>query len=63
MKNVGQGRDGPEIEIELRLRGDVAAGLINAANGRGMRPIDLLASVIETVCTEDLFTAVVDEDS
>lgn len=61
MKFIGESRSGPVIEIELGLRGSVAAALINEANARNVRPIDLLADVIENVCTDNLFSAVVDE--
>lgn len=61
MKNIGKRRDGPELEVELTMRGDIASALINAAMARKMRPIDLLADIIETVCKDDLFAAVVDE--
>jgi hypothetical protein len=60
MKNIGKRRNGPEIELALTLRGDVAAALINASMVRKVKPIDLLADVIEAVCADDLFAAVVD---
>lgn len=61
MKNVGKRRDGPELELNLMLRGDVAAALVNAAMARGRRPIDVLADVIEAGCADDLFTAMLDD--
>jgi hypothetical protein len=61
MKNIGKRRDGPEFDVELTLRGSVASALINAAFARNMRPIDLLANVIEMVCQDDMFNAVLDD--
>jgi hypothetical protein len=60
MQNIGKRRDGPEIEIALILRGSVASALLNAALARKVKLIDLLADVIEAVCEENLFAAVVD---
>jgi hypothetical protein len=61
VKNIGKRRDGPELEVHLILRGTVAAKLLSAAIQRNCKPVDLLADVIETVCNDDLFDAVIDE--
>lgn len=51
----------PIIDIELQLRGPVAAKLEAAAKVRGRPPGDLLADVIEVVIEDDLFEAVLDD--
>lgn len=65
MNKIGGGRraDGPALEAHFLLRGNVAAGLINAALIRGVRPIDLLSKAVEAICTENLFDAVLDDRS
>lgn len=60
MKNIGKNNSGPVIEINLLLRGQVAAALLSAAIARKVPAIDLLADVIETICAENLFDAVID---
>ena len=49
-----------EIDIELQLRGPLAARLASAAFERRVKPAELLADIIETVLTDDLIAAVVD---
>ena len=63
MKTLGGGRraDGPEITLSLRLRGDCAASLINAALARKAKPADLLADTIESLCRDQLFDAILDD--
>lgn len=61
MKNIGKRRDGPEIEITLTLRGEVAAALINAALARRARPVDILADTLEAICRDQLFDAILDD--
>lgn len=51
----------PIIDIELQLRGPVAAKLEAAAKARRRPPAELLSDVIETVITDNLFDAVLDD--
>jgi hypothetical protein len=60
MRNIGDKRGGPVIEIELRLTGKIAANLITEALARNVKPIDLLADIIEHCCRDKLFDAVID---
>lgn len=57
---IGKRRDGPEIDIKLELRGDLARALINAAKARKIDASELLADIIEMVLTDDLIAAVCD---
>ncbi len=57
---VGPQTDGPKLMINLTLRGNAAAALINAAMARQQRPVDLLADAIEAICRDNLFAAVID---
>ena len=59
-RNIGKRLDGPELDVELTLRGAIAAALINAAVERGLRPVVLLANIIEHVIADNLISAVVD---
>lgn len=57
---IGKRLDGPEVEVNLSLRGSLACALINAAAARHVDASVLLADIIETVLTDDLIAAVVD---
>lgn len=47
------------IDVDLQLRGRLAAKLQSEAKKRGVKPGDLLADVIELVITDNLFEAVI----
>lgn len=49
-----------ELYMEISLRGDLADKVLRHARRLGVRPIDLVADVIDRVFLEDLVDAVVD---
>lgn len=50
----------PVIDIELQLRGQLAAALVAEAKRRNRPPAELLSDLIEIVIGDDLFDAVPD---
>lgn len=50
----------PNIRLDIELSGALASRLIAEADRRSLRPIDVMADVIETVIKDDLFAAVLD---
>lgn len=59
-KRKAQGR-GPEIDIELTLRGPLAATLRLHAARRRRKPVDVLADILEAVLGDDIVDAVLDD--
>ncbi len=51
----------PIIDIEMQLRGSLAAKLEAAAKVRRRSPAELLADVVEVVISDNLFDAVLDD--
>lgn len=49
------------IDMELQLRGELSATLLKEAQSRGVKPIDLMADIINTVLRENLVKAVLDD--
>lgn len=50
-----------EIDIELTLKGPLAAVLIRHAGKRNRAPVELLADIIEAVLGDDIVDAVLDD--
>lgn len=49
------------IDIQTQLRGELAERLVEEADKRGQRPIDIVADILTAVIQDDLFTAVLDD--
>lgn len=49
------------IDIETQLRGRLARALVRAAARRKVKPVELLARIVETVLNENLIDAVLDD--
>lgn len=50
-----------ELSLEMSIRGPLAVTLLKAAEARNVKPIELLADIIEAVLNDDLVAAVIDK--
>jgi hypothetical protein len=50
-----------EITVDMTLKGPLAATLLRHAKRRKVRPIDLMADIVEAVLGDDIVDAVLDD--